>query len=485
MLYAQILKRKNGIALMSVMLFFTLIVVFIGSLSFVSLQNIEVADVPTQNMAAFYAAEAGLNKTIHEFEALYQDNFINENDVATALTEIRDNFTPYRIVTLANNEGQTTKTRISFTYFNLDIMNSHLNAVIQTEGIVGDTQRVLKREISFSFDDINMFLVRHAVLVSHTIRTENGTITSTNPNDPLNYPRVATMLTAQSSIATQRLTFPNGIREFGANVVFPVIDFTGIRNQATHIFGNNPQLTHETLAQALSGNAFRRNHNYIRNLNFSQAGNNHITIPRGEHVFIMTDALTLGNVEIRGEGRLTIYVRPGRTTFSPNANNTVFGRTVNEEKLAIYVDRIDNVANNAYHATFQNNSITRGYFMFYNARISFLNNSELWGGIFTGAVNGNSTIDAIRLHNNASLNAGGGHALLVAPNGRVYFENNARMTGAVIGRDFVQNSGGNSRLTFDPNILSTIPFAITSPNPVGTGSAASGRSLILSPTIER
>ena len=488
--FVNVLKQKDGVALMSVLLFFTVMTLLLGAASFAAVANARQSGANSRSMAAFYAAEAGITRVVHEFRQIYEDNSLNRGDVAFELIGIHDYFMSNPEIVLSNNEGVAVTANISFESFNLDLNNSVLTATISSQGQVGSNTRTLRKEITFNFGDAGNFLVRHGVLVSHTI-TASGTITSTDPLNSEKRPRIATMQTNASAININGLTFPNGIAETGVQVTFPKISFDQIRNTANNLFPlSQTTFTHGNLQGALSsGNVLNGGNYFVNHLDFgavANAGVSRITVRAGEHAFIVTNRLTLGSVNIVGDGRVTIYVRQGTNTFSPNDNGTDFGRLTREDKLAVYIDTINGVGGNAYHVDFLNNSKTRGYFMFENARIQFRQNAELWGGLFTGAHNGSgNSVDAIRLRNNARLNSRGGRSLLVAPNGRVFFENNSTMTGAVIARDFFM-SGANTALTFDPDLPTVIPFEITSPNPLGSGTGSTaGRSFSTSPTIEK
>ena len=195
--------------------------------------------------------------------------------------------------------------------------------------------------------------------------------------------------------------------------------------------------------------------------------------------------LTLGKVKIVGEGKITIYVNPGKENFvssKDKKNGVVFGRDEKEDKLIIIVDTMSGVKDNEYHVDFMNNSVTGAHFMFENARIQFNQNSRLNGAVYTSAANG--SVSAVNLENNANISEGEGRALIVATNGRVNMENNSSLSGAVIAYDFMQGNGGQSVIRFDPDLFQKIPFEITEPLQNGNDEDSRTKQLKIGPTIE-
>lgn len=469
--FFNILKQKTGVAIMSVLLFFMVISMFIGVLSFTSVNNARVSNSNSQSMAAFYAAEAGIQRVVYSIQQVYENVAFNKVEVENELKRIRDYFIEHPIIALESNGGYNVHAYVTFENYVIDTSSSRISMTVSSIGTVESKSRRLIKDIYIDFDSVGNFSMPYAILSNSTI-SSSGTI-STN-------------LSGVQAIVKTRMS--NGGVSVGNNVLverqpsieLPLIDFQPIRRDANAVrsgFSNRP--SHDNLSSALVGNNTLSTGNYyIDRLNFATLGVNQINIPNG-HVFIVTNQITLGSVNFTGSGTVTIYVKPGFNSFIPTGG-TDFGPRINEHRLVVYIDTISASNNTRYHINFPNSTTMRGYFMFENARVQFQNFSDVWGGIFTGATNtGNA--DAISIHNQANLR---GLSLLVAPNGTVNLNNQSSMRGAVIANSFTQGNG--STLIFDPNLPTFIPFTITSPSPIGIGSGTSrNRSLTISPTIER
>jgi len=55
----NLLKNKDGIAIMSVLLMFTVMTIFLGGMTMVSVSNVNQSDANAQSLSAYYAAEGG------------------------------------------------------------------------------------------------------------------------------------------------------------------------------------------------------------------------------------------------------------------------------------------------------------------------------------------------------------------------------------------------------------------------------------------
>ena len=452
----NILKNKDGIAIMSVLLMFSVMSLMIGSISIVTMQNANQADVNEENLSAFYAAEAGLNMVIEEYKNAYEKNHKSHVQVRDDLVAIHDKY-HQQTIELSNIDGHLVQVTIEFELYQLDEFNKKLNTRIAARGESGSFRRTLESnvEMTHSTGTITSDMkLRHAVLVKNTITTGNATITTYNKQDAKIIPRIATLSTAIGSVNINGLKFPNGQIELSSKAdelvvtptasrglitdtklltedrpletneiraVFPTINFQPIRDKVADIISSKNYTEAKNTSELLSSSTLKNGTFFISHLDFSKLGKvTNINVPTGHDVFIITDKITLDSIDITGDGKVTIFVNNGSGSFVPNSNGTEFGRVDQEEKLEIYVDTISGVQNNNFHVTFRNNSLTRGYFMFENARVRFNQNSTLKGAIYTGAVNG--SVEAVKLLQNANISEDEGRALIVAPNGKVRME---------------------------------------------------------------
>ena len=77
----NLLKNKDGIAIMSVLLMFTIMTLFVGGITMVSVSNVNQSDVNAQSLSAYYAAEGGLNKILEEYRLLYENSSLTAPQV--------------------------------------------------------------------------------------------------------------------------------------------------------------------------------------------------------------------------------------------------------------------------------------------------------------------------------------------------------------------------------------------------------------------
>jgi hypothetical protein len=504
--HINILKQKSGIAIMSVMLFFMVITILVGALSFTSMGNVRVAGANSQSMAAFYAAEAGTNRVIGDIQTLRSNTTLTLAEFTAAMNGLLNSHHGSSF-TLSNNDGVPVVVNVSITPSSHDTVNRRYVFTVVSTGQIGTQSRTLSTQIEVEYgrfdDQINNFRLRHAVLVRNSLTTGNGSIL---PSSASLTTRVATISSSANTLnLNSGLTFTGGEIELTAagkanvnNVIpvaswrtrvnntvliteqrdavdpeirvnFPEINFSPIRTTKDSIISSGNFTQANSMAdivktingvQTIVGGNYRINH-----LNFSTLSGD---IAINSNVFIIANQITFGSVSFTGNRMLTIFVNPSTSTttnFNAWSNGTVFGRVTNPELLAIYVDTVINTPR-AYDINFPNNSRTSGYFMFNNANIFFGNNAKLFGSVFTGAVdregqNANSPIYAVNLTNNSNLTLDNQRSLIVAPNGTAYMMNNSSLRGAIIANNAILEN--QSTLTFDPDFPQRIPFEVTSP----------------------
>lgn len=502
----KILKQKSGIAIMSVMLFFMVMMIMIGALSISSMGNARLSGVSTDSVAAFYAAEAGTNRIIGDIKTLQSNTTLTLAEFRLAMDDLLSSHHGSTF-NLVSNNGSDVTVNVRLENSTHDTVNRRYVFTVISTGQVVTQIRSIQTQIEVEYgrfgDEINNFRLRHAVLVRGGITAGNGSIL---PSTSSLVTRIATISAAANTMnLNSGLTFTNGEIELTAagkanmeNVIpnstyrsrvnntvliteqrdavspeirvnFPEINFSPIRTTKDSIInsGNFTQAT--TMAdivktingvQTIVGGSYRINH-----LNFSGLSGE---IRINSEVFIIANTITFGSVSFSGNRMLTIYVNPSTSTqsnFSTWPNGTVFGRVTNPDLLAIYVDT--SISNSTgYDITFPNNSITTGYFMFNNANVFFGNNAKLFGSVFTGAVDRISTqngslLYAVELTNNSNLTLENQRSLIVAPYGSVFMMNGSRLRGAIIANNATLQN--NTFLTFDPDFPQRIPFEVTSP----------------------
>lgn len=526
--FTNVLRGKSGVALMTVVLIFLVLVLLLTGVMARTIVNLNGAETVRRNTSSFYAAESGINLLTGELQAIKDDTTLTNNQTYVKLIEFRDKYIDHEI-DMNDSMGEDVVVNVKLEDFEIDDKKGTLSLKIVSEGHVGENKRTLFSEIEFDYhntviggDSNDTMKVTHAVFVKNTIVTGNGVITSVNPSDPNKYPKIASLSTTTNSINLNKgLQFPNGEIELvdpkpncSNNLVvstdfrcyvnetrlveedrevtppekrvnFPSINFGPIRTKVSSILLSKDNLTTVSkIGDTLTNSTFKKGNYLISHVDFSTLNNKTLTINAGEEVFIITNKLTLGTVKIVGEGKITIYVNPGQENFvssNDKKNGVIFGRVDNEDKLIIIVDTMSGVKDNEYHVNFMNNSVTGAHFMFENARIQFNQNSRLNGAVYTSAANG--SVSAVNLENNANISEGEGRALIVATNGRVNMENNSSLSGAVIANDFKLGNGG-SIIRFDPDLFQKIPLEIIEPLQNGNDEESKTKQLKIGPTIE-
>lgn len=524
----NLLKNKDGIAIMSVLLMFTIMTLFVGGITMVSVSNVNQSDANAQSLSVYYAAEGGLNRILEEYRSLYENSSLTAAQVQNGIGNIRSKY-HMQSMELKENNGKPVKVEFWYDVHDHDMINRRLMATIVSQGQVEDVVRTLETVVEFTYGTgtttMNMQL-RHAVFVRNSITTaNNATITTKNPSDTSIVPRIATLSNQPDSINISSLnSFSNGEIELTSpspncinavvhkdsrkdgtrctinntilvtedrpvedpeiRINFPVINFTPMRTQVANIMASSSNYTNlgkNNINGLMMSNKIKEGNFFIEELDFSRLAYLN-TLKVEKDVFIITNELTLGDVLIEGEGKLTIFVNKGSKTFTPLSKpHEVFGRESEQEKLAVYVDTISGVNNDSYHVIFDNNTHTKGYFIFENARVEFGNNSTFNGALYTAALNG--SLHAVRLSNNAYIDSSGGKALIVATKGSVHMNNNSSLTGAIIATD-VTLAGGKTTITFDPDFPQNIPFEITTPIQV-TNPGGLAKRLTIRTTRER
>ena len=85
----NVLRNKKGIAILSVLLMFTVMMILVGALTMTSVRNINQSKVSSQSIAAFYAAEAGLNMVVNDFVTLNELPNVSTQDIINGLNSIK------------------------------------------------------------------------------------------------------------------------------------------------------------------------------------------------------------------------------------------------------------------------------------------------------------------------------------------------------------------------------------------------------------
>lgn len=494
--YIQVLKEKRGVAIMSVMLFFMVMMTMVGALTISSQGNLNLSGVNSQSVAAYYAAEAGITSVVSDFQELMVDNNLTLALFYSQINGIIDE-TNLRI-DLSSNFGEEAFAVVNVTRVRHDQDEKEFEVIIESVGEVNGQIRTLETRVELEYGSLSGdnqgFAIKHAVLVRNQLTTRNNAIIrSSTPS----LARIATFSRNSSRINLAANTDFNGKIELvdeeltgvvvntrtnwrnridQDNVVidtpFAELDFGPIRSRAETVLEQfplilgfstdeggkrviKPTVSRTDANPIIIGSALETKSYFVDSIDFSNRSNRNVVIRADHDVFIVTNSLTLGNAKFIGNGEVTIYVKQGGTFNFATRNNSLFGRgfeLVNGKEIAdkpyllvVYVDEL--LINNL---TVSNNSKINGSFMFDNASVTFSNGTSFGGYFMTGGTN-------VTLSNNGEITT----TFFYVPEGSVRLSQNASVSGAIISLNVVIEN--NAEVIYDPNFTTNFPFSITSP----------------------
>ncbi len=508
------LHQKQGVALLSVLLFFMVMVIMIGSLTILTHGNLRNSTVPTYTTAAYYAAEAGINIVVNDFQEALEisSSNVSVEDFNKRLLDFEeDNHT----LTIDLNDNKNNETSADVTFERVSAAEGVINFKIVSIGKVGGTSRRLEKEIGVIYasgsGDNQGFAVKHAILVEDTLSLGNNVSIALSPEEIAKLeaqgkePKTWVATTSQDSNAVNVNSLFTGnielLPESPDNVVgdlgqgtiyktlevdpFPTIDFGPIRDQAAIAVAHNSSLPNDgSLDGLVSGTNINTSSAgtyeipesstflpetsvstyYIPEMIFDVSG---VTIHSDHDVIIATDKLHfLQPVSFTGTGEVSIYV-----SRKLDANNEVIPTTVDDMQFKL--------------PTVNNPSIALGridnphLLVVYVDEMLLLDKSKLIETTITssnGLIVGGSFMfynASISLSNNSSfagyLITGGNNinisnngeimtTLYYAPNANVTLNNNSAIKGAVISKSFDSGNSTGTQVIYDTTFTDKYPF---------------------------
>lgn len=527
----NILTSKSGVALLTVVIIFMVLVILLGGVMFASVSNQRNSLTANHNTTAYYASDSGVNFIVASFEEEIQGLF---DTYATNPSGLTSSMFYANLDALAASNAtfhidfSTSLGGASFADGTVDDdlgfdANGFKQYRIISVGAVGDSTRTLEKILKYKYElgDGNGFSIDKAILTKQGINLSNGvTVTSSDVNLDANigsYSQTANTVILNGTVDGEVLLLPGTNSNVVTNVNhsggisttleqddFPVVDFNYIRTLANSVRTENirlpairvgtQQLVSSTGVLNKSTNAVYNNYTYVMPEStgtydgfyvpqFTINGNSNFKIRVDHDTVIVTDRLwLLGFVEFVGEGTLTIYVRGTTTPVTltnspfriPTINNSIYtmGRITDPQKLIVFVDTIKTTGNVDLILNTSNGFKLSGSFMFNNATINFLNNSSMSGYLVTGGA-------SISISNNGSINTS---ALYYVPNGSFILNNNASLNGAVVSNSF--SASNNAIIVFNPSSFDNFPFQILDPITGAPISSSAELNYEYTPTIE-
>lgn len=541
------LRGKDGVALLTVVLIFLVMVIMVAGMSVWSMGNMTNSKVSNEHTAAFYAAEAGINTFMSNLDLKITELIgTDENPISPPANEFFDLVTEYvnnnsvLNLSLSSNNGELTNALVTIQVTN-NILTGTRTITLVSTGTVGDITRVLEKSISLNYSegtDGDGFTTDKAVLTLGYMQFGNNSKVYAakagekapigsymTVKDALNYisfgnsgvlideiqlPKGADAtligsthidkLSTTKFIDTTQLYPDIGMPEVlalseyaklppvtygsGGNAVTFINSTTGSMTKTSSNNFTNVTYTIPQLPQKPGGGSYAGY--YVPSMSFQ--GTNNFTIHTNNDIFILTDRLFItGHLRITGSGKVTIFVR-GKTFTNFDDRPLSFPTSPSETSNGAILGRTD-MPQNLMIFLGETYQVVSGKNEEYN--VLFANNAIFGGSLYfknTGLIlQNNASIDGYYVTGAKSvvINNGGtvGTTLFYAPNAHFHVSNGS-IRGAIITNTF--SIANNGEIIYDPLAFSDFPFQILDPV-TGGGIANKPRSLSLlfGPTIEQ
>jgi len=538
----RILKSKNGMALITVMIIFLVLTVLLGALVVLTHNNLNQSIKTEEHTTAYYTAEAGMTKAVTEFEdhiaALSQqspalsvqafitavESYVSTNNYQQVVLSENNDITPYADVTLAYN-GIVDGTYHSY--------------VITSTGYFGRYDRTLVTTYNFDYSissDGSGFVIDKAVMVNSTFElsgssqvigapistysTSSDAITlgwSTRVPaielDPSLFDGSGDLI--DTDIFNNTSNINNKITEGGLDAVgpldevheFPPIVMPTYPNKATlarlpaysvlRPWGSYYQLIQDdgSLIQSdwnIGGTVYNipstSSWYYVPEFSIT-AGNtdDYFMINVGDtDKYLVVDKLKLdGHFEIIGNGSLTIYVTGNtpETALTSDRYRITLGFTSSTPVGAVespekLVVYVDPIFYKSGNKTYPA-TLSVGGSAVYNLSLMAANlNITIGGG---ASFNGYIVTGG----ETVSIQGGSGvtTTLYYAPNADVYVSGSGYVNGAIIGDTF--SGSGNVRVRYDDVAFENFPFMVMDPITGGSGADTPVLLVVRGMTIEQ
>ena len=531
---SKILRNKQGIALLTVILIFLVMVVLLGGMTLLSQGNFRNSQVSNEHTAAYYAAEAGLTAVSDKLDQLLGDSYDNNVSADDLLVEFNDFVTENKVVEfeLTNNNGAQTVSNVIVE--DLGTSDDGYRRVKFTSiGRVGNISRKIKRDLMFKYvkgEGGSGFTVNKSVMVKDTFTLKGSAKVLGAPISTYSTESGAIDLAWSTSVpgieipvGTEKLDIvkaPNNLHNIitsgGINgivhnakvydfpsITMPVYPHPSTLSRLPRLVIQHTQWNSTELVDS-QGNFTQRDCWMLDNRTYTLPDTSvGYYVPRfstscqvdftfdvgNSDKFLVVDELRLdGFINVVGNGTLTIYVR-GNTQSTATSNeshrlsfgytsNKSLGRASDPSKLMIYVDPIYVRKSQGNRVTYENLEVKfNGNAPYYlsimaaNLNIELGGSGQIHGYVVTGG-------DSIKFVGNSNAAV----ALYYAPNAHVSVAGSAKVNGAVLANSF--EAVGSGTVNYQDVQFENFPFEVLNPITGGHGSGNPILSIIEGPTIE-
>lgn len=476
--------NNKGVALVTVVLFFLVLVILLGGVMFSSISNQGNAKLSKDHTSAYYIAESGMNITIEKlkdfldgYEKMSYDTYDDKMDAL------------YEYITVTLNNDESTLTGLSstgkFTINTNKIDDEHFR--IESVGEVNDVNRTI--ETIFKIEILEEDMMK-AVYAKNSIIMENPNNVIEGPIASLMDDETAIILiesctiteiyVPQEAIDDNRVVFDKNLD------CDPEIEIKAIPNPDDIAFDPyvmEPLPTNTTSVNVAGGvltlNNWIDDENFGYQISTLPSGSTRINLGTGgsSRVFklVLDDSSSLRNasIEVVGEGELMIFttVDANDTTASGNNANITYtyelsGVIVPDTTQADDLSKIQLYLRKGAGYTYSKDPIFTSKNRFTGAIIAdefdvFFQNGDIKGFVATLG-------DTITVKANTTIL---GPMWIFAPNADVYLNSGAYVEGAIIAENVVFSSG--AELYYDvsadivPDSVQLPLFEFGEPVPVG------------------
>ena len=535
----RILKNKNGMALITVMIIFLVLTTLLGALMVLSHNNLNQSIRTKEHTTAYYTAEAGMTKVVSDFEgylqALSQQSpTLSVSAFITAVNAyVIDN--AYQQVVLQENNGEIPTADVTLTYSGIED-ETYYSYVITSVGHFGRYNRTLITNYKFDYSlsgEGNGFIIDKAVMVKNVFELSGssqviGAPISSYQTDPgaivmgwsTKVPAIEldpSLFDDQgnledTSIFNSLTNIDGKITEGGLDAVTPLDE---VHEFPPIVMPTYP--SKETLARLPSytyyysqwnnyqlvkdDGSLIKNSWMLRDVTYTiPTTSSWYYVPEliieGQEIFkidvgnsdkyLVVDKLNLdGHFEIIGSGTLTIYVTGNTPDTATSADrnrvtleytsSTPVGAIDHPEKFVVYVNELYYRSGNKTYPI----TISIGGSSVYHM--------SLMGANFNFSTVGSASIHGYIVTGGESVVITGGSGvtttLYYAPNAHIELSGSGYVNGAIMGESFV--GSGNVRVNYDDVAFENFPFAVMDPITGGSGTSTPVLSILRGMTIEQ
>lgn len=177
-------SNKKGVALLTVVLFFLVMVILLGGLLFATVNNLKNTQTAQKHTSVYYAAESGINLQVAKFLDLFEQAKTNKWPLATLqfhINALKDtiNDTDNSLILKDNMDNPVSSVVSIDGPFSDPALPNYTFYSIESIGTIGGVQRTLTTNFGYEYKVGSGVLmpISGAVIANAGVNVQNGTIT--------------------------------------------------------------------------------------------------------------------------------------------------------------------------------------------------------------------------------------------------------------------------------------------------------------------